>query len=60
MSQPPPAIEQIAAAIVDLLTNDDGARRTSCAIADDVLARYDWKRAAAATLSVLEEAAGGR
>ena len=33
---------------------------TSCASADDVLARYDWSVAAAATLSVLEEAAGGR
>lgn len=51
--------QQIADAIADLLTStvarDDVLRH-----ADGVLSRYDWDRAAAQTLSVLEEAAGGR
>jgi glycosyltransferase involved in cell wall biosynthesis len=51
--------EEIAAAIIDLLTNPDARRR----LLDrrlDVLKRYDWAATAAATLSVLEEAAGAR
>lgn len=51
--------QQIADAIVELLTNA-GARQDVLGHADAVLARYDWDRAAAQTLSVLEEAAGGR
>lgn len=51
--------DQIAAAIADLLTNAD-ARREVLSQAGSVLARYDWDRAAAQTLSVLEEAAVGR
>ena len=50
---------EIATAIEDLLTND-AARRDVLGHRRDVLARYDWHIAAAATLSVLEEAAGGR
>ena len=49
----------IAAALEDLLTND-AARQDVLRHRRDVLARYEWTRAAAATLSVLEEAAGGR
>ena len=51
--------DEIAAAIADLLTNA-AAREDILRHRDDVLARYDWNVAAAATLSVLEEAAGGR
>jgi len=51
--------QQIADAIVDLLTNA-AARQDILRHAQDVLARYDWDHAAAQTLSVLEEAAGGR
>ena len=51
--------QQIADAIVDLLTNA-GARHDVLRHADAVLSKYDWDRAAAQTLSVLEEAAGGR
>ena len=36
------------------------ARARSCSTPTDVLARYDWERAAADTLAVLEEAAVGR
>lgn len=50
---------QIADAIVDLLTSTS-ARENVLRHADAVLARYDWDRAAAQTLTVLEEAAGGR
>ena len=49
----------IATALEDLLTND-AARQDVLRHRRDVLARYDWHLAAAATLSVLEEAAGGR
>ena len=52
--------DEIAAAIAELLTNADARVRTCCAIATTCLNRYDWNLAAAATLSVLEEAAGGR
>jgi glycosyltransferase involved in cell wall biosynthesis len=51
--------QQIADAIADLLTNA-GARDDVLRQADAVLSRYDWDRAAAHTLSVLEDAAGGR
>ena len=51
--------EQIANALVELLT-DDAARAGVLRHADEVLSRYDWDRAAADTLTVLEEAAVGR
>ncbi|HUQ88496.1 MAG TPA: glycosyltransferase family 1 protein [Vicinamibacterales bacterium] len=51
--------DDIAAAIADLLTSAE-ARRDVLAHRDTVLSRYDWDRAAAATLQVLEEAAGGQ
>ena len=51
--------EEIAAAIADLLTSAD-ARQHVLRHRNDVLSRYDWNLAAAATLSVLEEAAGAR
>ena len=51
--------DQIAAALADLLTNR-AAREDLLRHQGTVLARYDWNLAAAETLSVLEEAAGGR
>ncbi|MEP6783513.1 MAG: glycosyltransferase family 1 protein [Acidobacteriota bacterium] len=51
--------DQIAAAIADLLTNT-AARQDVLGHASAVLARYDWDRAGARTLAVLEEAAVGR
>jgi glycosyltransferase involved in cell wall biosynthesis len=51
--------EDIAAAIVELLTDAD-ARQGVLRHRGDVLGQYDWNLAAAATLSVLEEAAGAR
>ncbi len=51
--------DQIATAVADLLTNA-AAREDILRHQAAVLARYDWNRAAAETLSVLEEAAGGR
>jgi glycosyltransferase involved in cell wall biosynthesis len=51
--------QQIAAAITDLLTNE-ASRQEVLAHASGVLARYDWDRAGAQTLAVLEEAALGR
>ena len=51
--------QQIADVIVDLLTHPT-ARADVLRHAGEVLARYDWDRAAAHTLSVLEEAALGR
>jgi glycosyltransferase involved in cell wall biosynthesis len=51
--------DEIAAALVDLLTNR-AAREDILRHQAGILARYDWNLAAAATLSVLEEAAGGR
>lgn len=51
--------DEIAAALVDLLTND-AARQDLLRHRADVLGRYDWDVAGAATLSVLEEAALGR
>lgn len=51
--------EEIAAAIARLLTSAD-ARQDILRHRPDVLIRYDWNLAAAATLSVLEEAAGAR
>ena len=50
---------QIADVIVDLLINES-SRASVLQHADSVLARYDWERAAAQTLAVLEEAALGR
>jgi len=50
---------QIADVIVDLLT-DQTSRADVLRHADEVLSRYDWERAAAQTLAVLEEAALGR
>lgn len=49
----------IAAVFAELLTDAD-ARRGVLRHRNDVLGRYDWTLAAAATLSVLEEAAGAR
>jgi glycosyltransferase involved in cell wall biosynthesis len=49
----------IAAALEDLVTNE-AARHSVLIHRRDVLARYDWNVAAAATLAALEEAAGGR
>ena len=51
--------DEIAAALADLMTNA-AAREDILRHQDAILARYDWNVAAAATLSVLEEAAGGR
>jgi glycosyltransferase involved in cell wall biosynthesis len=51
--------DEIGAVIVALLT-DGRTRRAILANAADVLRRYNWSRAAADTLSVLEEAARGR
>ncbi len=51
--------ETIAAAIGELLTSAD-ARHHLLSHRNDVLGRYDWNVAAAATLSVIEEAAGAR
>lgn len=51
--------DEIAHAIGGLL-GDGEARRTILAHAPAVLSRYDWGRAAHDTLTVLEEAAGGR
>ena len=49
----------IAAALEELVTNQS-ARQDVLRHRGDVLGRYDWNLAAAATLAVLEEAAGGR
>lgn len=51
--------EDIAKVLIEMLTNT-AARQDVLSHASDVLARYDWRRAAAQTLTVLEEAAGGR
>jgi glycosyltransferase involved in cell wall biosynthesis len=51
--------DEIANAIVELLTNLD-ARQQLLDRRREVLKRYDWAATAAATLSVLEEAAGAR
>jgi glycosyltransferase involved in cell wall biosynthesis len=51
--------DETAAAIAELLTSAD-ARQHVLRHRHDVLSRYDWALAAAATLSVLEEAAGAR
>ena len=48
---------ELADAIVELLTND-AARQTVLSHADEVVSRFDWKRAADATLRAIEEAAG--
>ena len=48
---------ELADAIVELLTNTT-ARDAVLRHADEVLARYDWNRAATATLRAIEEAAG--
>ena len=56
---PSASSEQIAAALADLLTNR-AAREDILRHQAAILARYDWNVAAAATLSVLEEAAGAR
>jgi glycosyltransferase involved in cell wall biosynthesis len=48
----------LADALVHLLSNQS-ARQAVLSHADAVLARYDWHRAAAATLAALEDAAGG-
>lgn len=49
----------IASTIAELLTNPD-SRAAVLRNAEGVLPRYDWNRAAAETLGVLEEAAVGR
>ena len=51
--------DEIAAALTQLLSDDD-ARQHVLRHRNDVLGRYDWNLTAAATLSVLEEAAGAR
>jgi glycosyltransferase involved in cell wall biosynthesis len=51
--------QRIADVISELLTSPQ-ARAEVLSHAPEVLARYDWDRAAAHTLAVLEEAAGGR
>ena len=51
--------DAIAATIAELLANDE-SRMDVLRHADAVLSRYDWDRAAAETLTVLEEAAVGR
>lgn len=51
--------DRLAETIVDLLVNAV-SRREVLRHADDVLARYDWRRTAAQTLTILEEAAVGR
>ena len=56
---PAAGTDDIADVITDLLTSPE-ARARVMAQARPVLARYDWKRAAAATLTVIEEAALGR
>jgi hypothetical protein len=43
---------------LERLLFDDGTRATLLAAAPAVLARYDWERAAAETLAVLERACG--
>jgi glycosyltransferase involved in cell wall biosynthesis len=48
---------ELADAVVELLTNG-AARDAVLQHADEVLRRYDWNRAAAATLRAIEEAAG--
>ena len=53
------ATDEIAATVADLLSHH-AARQEVLRHAPLVLARYDWTRAAADTLSVLEEAALGR
>jgi len=50
--------EDIAHTLIEMLT-DAAARQQVLAHGSEVLARYDWSRAAAQTLSVLEEAAIG-
>ncbi len=50
-------ITPLADAIVELLTSE-GARASILAHADALRGRYDWNRAATATLSALEEAGG--
>lgn len=49
----------IAQVLIEMLT-DTTARNAVLSHAGEILARYDWSRAAAQTLAVLEEAAGGR
>ena len=51
--------QEIADTLANLLTNE-AARQDILRHRQDVVARYDWNVAAAATLSVLEESAGGR
>jgi glycosyltransferase involved in cell wall biosynthesis len=51
--------DELAGAIAGLLT-DAAARQAVLGHAESVLSRYDWNRTAAATLTVLEEAALGR
>jgi glycosyltransferase involved in cell wall biosynthesis len=50
---------RLGPALLDLLTSE-AARATLIARAPAVLSRYDWTRTAAATLAVLEDAAGAR
>ena len=59
MSHPMPATGRLPDVIVELLT-DQTSRADVLRHADEVLSRYDWERAAAQTLAVLEEAALGR
>jgi glycosyltransferase involved in cell wall biosynthesis len=49
--------EPLGTALIELLTSDD-ARAAVLRHADEVLARYNWVRAATETLRAIEEAAG--
>jgi glycosyltransferase involved in cell wall biosynthesis len=51
--------DAVAAVLTELLTSDD-ARQNVLRHRRDVLSRFDWNLAGAATLSVLEEAAGAQ
>jgi glycosyltransferase involved in cell wall biosynthesis len=52
-------VQPLATAMIELLTSAQ-AREEVLRHADEVLGRYDWTRTAAATLSAIEEAGGGR
>jgi hypothetical protein len=50
---------ELSSAIVELLTSES-QRAALLRCSDDVLARFDWRRTADATMRVLEEAARAR
>jgi glycosyltransferase involved in cell wall biosynthesis len=51
-----PEVDEVAAALTDLLDASSPRREALMRVAPDVLSRYSWTRAAAETLAVLEEA----